>query len=263
MVSLLYAHIMRNNVPQLSSFHRAMRLLEHVIDDDGASNVSGIARQMDVPVATAHRQIATLVSGGWLRPCGAGRHIAGPRLLGLAQRLDEKQTIATIAAPILDTLAQHVRSIVQLATYENEMVTYRIKTGRGAKGLFTKVGMQLEAYCSGVGKVLLAHLPENERAAYLATGPFPALTEHTITDATQLDATLQDVAAQGFALDDQEVTLGLRCMAVPVRSRSGTVVAAISVSQSLSSNWLVADDELLQLLTKAAAEIEQNAFSFS
>lgn len=112
---------------------------------------------------------------GYLAALGGGRHVAGARLLGLLHGLDEKQIIANVAAPLLHELAARVRSVVQLGTFENDMMTYRIKTGRGANALFTRVGMQLEAYCSGMGKVLMAHLPEAEREAYLASGPFVAL----------------------------------------------------------------------------------------
>ena len=81
------------------------------------------------------------------------------------------------------------------------MVTYRIKTGQGAGNLFTRVGMQLEAYCSGIGKMLLAHLPEEQQRAYLAGGPFPALTAKTITQPEALAQELERIRAQGFALD--------------------------------------------------------------
>ncbi|MBA4355687.1 MAG: IclR family transcriptional regulator [Novosphingobium sp.] len=252
---------MRNGTPQILSLKRTLGVLEAVIADGGRKSVSELARETGIPVATAHRQITTLVAEGYLCVAGRGRHVAGPRLLGLLHRLDEKQVVANVAAPMLHKLAVQVRSVVQLGTFENDMVTYRIKTGRGASGLFTRVGMQMEAYCSGMGKVLLAHLPASEREAYLAGGPFVALTKHTIVDPHFLRAELDTVRAQGYAIDNQEISVGLRCVAVPLRKTDNQVLAAISVSQSLTARGQIADDELLEHLRATASAIEREAFS--
>ncbi len=250
---------MNRGTPQISSLKRTLAMLEAVIADDGHSNMAGLARKIGMPLATAHRQVTTLVAEGYLTASGGGRHVAGARLLGLLHRLDEKQIIANVAAPLLHELAGRVRSVVQLGTFENDMVTYRIKTGRGASALFTRIGMQLEAYCSGIGKVLLANLPEAEREAYLASGLFVALTERTIVEPNRLREELDAVRIQGFAIDDEEVAPGLRCMAVPVRRCDGWVLAAISVSQALSSRQRLDDALLLTLLTETAQAIESQA----
>lgn len=252
---------MSKGTPQLASLKRTLAMLEAVIADGGRSNVAELARQIGMPPATAHRQVTTLVAEDYLAPAGGGRHVAGARLLGLLHRLDEKQIIANVAAPLLDKLASRVRSVVQLGTLENDMVTYRIKTGRGAQALFTKIGMQLEAYCSGIGKVLLANLPEDRREAYLAGAPFIALTERTIVDPGRLREELDAVRDRGFAIDDEEVAPGLRCMAVPLRRSDGTVLAAVSVSQAVGSRQRLQDMQLLALLKEAAHQIERQAFA--
>ncbi|AEG51086.1 transcriptional regulator, IclR family [Sphingobium chlorophenolicum L-1] len=251
---------MRKKTPQISSLKRTLTMLEEVVADGGQSNVSTLARSADIPVATAHRQVTTLVEEGYLTPVGRGRHVAGARLLRLLQRLDEKQLIVNVAAPVLHRLAVRVRTIVQLGTLENEMVTYRLKIGQGAAELFTQVGMQLEAYCSGMGKVLLANLPREERDAYLANGPFVPLTPRTIIDADALARELDLVAGQGYAIDDGEIVEDLTCAAVPIRRPDGGVPAAISVSQSVTGRR-ISQEDLLDLLRATAREIEQVAFN--
>lgn len=248
---------MSEGTPHISSLKRTLSMLEAVIADGGSNGLSYLARRIGMPIATAHRQVTTLVSESYLTPAGGGRHVAGARLLGLLHRLDEKQIVANVAAPVLHQLAAQVRSVVQLGTFENDMVTYRIKTGRGASDLFTRVDMQLEAYCSGMGKVLLAHLPKQEREAYLAGGPFVSLTERTIVDPEQLRAALDTVFELGYAIDDEEIVLGLRCMAVPLRNRNGAVIAAISVSQANSAKTRTSDVELLEMLRACASRIER------
>jgi DNA-binding IclR family transcriptional regulator len=239
----------------LSTLPRTLSILDAVIMDGGASSVAALARHLGMPVSTTHRHVEALVDAGFLAPASYGRHIAGPRLRALAQRVDDKQIIANAAAPILHRLAAKTGCIVQLGTFENDMVTYRIKTGRGSGDLFTKVGMQLEAYCSGIGKVLLAHLDDVAREAYLATGPFPALTGKTITDPASLRAELDTVRGRGFAVDDEEVKDGLRCLAIPLEAEDGRVIAAISASRNTRDSHRPDDETLLALLKDVSRQI--------
>jgi IclR family transcriptional regulator, acetate operon repressor len=230
-------------------------LLEAVVADGGRSSVAALARATQISVASAHRHIAALVGAGYLVPAGYGRHLPGPKLRALARMIDDRQIMANAAAPILNRLASRMGCVVQLGVFENDMVTYLVKTGQSAGALFTKVGMQLEAYCSGIGKVLLAHLTAQAQAEYLAGGPFIALTDRTITDPALLKAALEDAATQGFAVDDEEVVPGLQCLAVPVRSARGEVVAAISASRAVqvdSARWR---ERNLPLMQDAALEI--------
>jgi IclR family transcriptional regulator, acetate operon repressor len=232
---------------------RNLLLLEAVVRDGGRSSVAALARASQISVASAHRHIAALVASGFLVPAGYGRHLAGPKLRSLAELIDCRQIMINAATPILDRLASRTSFVVQLGIFEHDMVTYLVKTGQSSDALFTQVGMQLEAYCSGIGKVLLAHLPAPARASYLAAGPFIALTEQTITDPNQLNAELERVAIQGFAVDDEEVVAGLQCVAVPVRNLQGDVIAAISASRAAQDDdWRWRDRNLPQL--KAAAQ---------
>lgn len=234
-------------------------LLEIVVRDGGLSSVAALARKAEVPVASAHRHIAALVSAGYLVPAGYGRHLPGPRLRALAEMIGDKELLANAARPILERLASRMRNVVQLGIFENDMVTYLVKSGQSSDALFTKVGMQLEAYCSGIGKVLLAHLPTQDQIGYLAGGPFIALTDRTITDPLQLKAELDLVVIQGFAVDDEEVVAGLQCIAVPVRNPQGEVIAAISASRAAQADDWRWREQNLPLLQAAASDIELRA----
>jgi IclR family transcriptional regulator, acetate operon repressor len=239
----------------LAAPERNLMLLEAVVVDGGRSSVAALARAAGVPVASAHRHIAALINAGYIVPAGYGRHLPGPTLRALAGMVDHRQIMANAAAPILDRLASRMGCVVQLGVFENDMVTYLVKVGESAGDLFTKVGMQLEAYCSGIGKVLLAHLPAQAQAEYLAGGPFIALTDRTITDPVQLKVALEVAATQGFAADDEEVVPGLQCLAVPVRGVQGEVVVAISASRAVRKDEGRWRDRNLPLMRDAAREI--------
>ncbi|CDO35264.1 IclR family transcriptional regulator [Novosphingobium sp. KN65.2] len=250
---------MRNGTPQIGATKRTLEMLEAVIGDGGRRSIAALARDIGLPVATAHRQVKTLMSAAYLSRLPNGRYVAGPRLLALLRQIDEKQMIANAAAPVLHRLAGQVRSIVQLGSLDNDMVTYRIKTGRGAGDLFTRVGMQLEAYCSAIGKVLLAHLPDAEREAYLETGPFVPLTHRTIVDPDLLRQELARVRERGYAIDNEEIAEGLVCVAMPLRGVDGSVVAAASVSRDSATARLQGFARVVELLGSAVVEIEQHS----
>ncbi len=252
---------MRNGTPTIAALGRSLSMLEAILADREGRSVAAIAQAVGLPGATAHRQVTTLVVERFLTRLPGGKLGPGPRLLSMLQQVDAKQVIAAAAAPVLHRLARKVGSIVQLGTLENDMVTYRIKTGRGAKDLFTRTGLQLEAYCSGIGKVLLAYLPDTERRAYLAAGPFVALTPRTITDTGLLALTLDHVRLQGFARDQGEIAEDLECLAVPIFQPDGSVPAAISVSRLTGRGRTQSPDAFLPLLRVAADEIAATAFS--
>lgn len=249
------SHHMRQGTPPIAALERSLALLEAILADREGRSVPAIAEGLGLPRATAHRQVATLVKERFLARLPGGRIAPGPRLLALLQLVDEKQVIIAAAAPLLHALAERLGCLVQLGTFENEMVTYRVKTGSGAGDVFTRVGMQLEAYCTGIGKVLLSHLPEAEREAYLATGPFPALTARTITDPGELRQELARIAASGFARDDEEIAEGLVCVAVPVRSPGGRVLAAISATRSVQEAARLPEGLVIEALQEVAARL--------
>jgi IclR family acetate operon transcriptional repressor len=257
---------MRNENEQLSVSARCLRLLEAVVEDGGHANLSQIARSIALPIPTAHRQAADLVAQGFLTVAGRGLHVAGPRMRRLVGLVDEKQIIAACAAPFLRKLARRFSCVAQLGTLEHDMVTYRVKAGHRAHQLFTRTDMQLEAYCSGLGKALLAWLPPAELDDYVAGGPFIPLTPTTIVDGHALRSELAKVRVQGYAEDRGEILANLFCFALPIRHPQRSVSAAISVSKTIDRPELDSDftkraDQILSEMTIVAKRIEELAFA--
>lgn len=235
---------------------RTLRLLEAVIADRGASSITDVAAQVRVPKATAYRLCAALVERGYIvRICG-GRYYPGSTLLAAISDDDERLRLVRAAKPCLDWVAHRLGAFSHLGVFEGGMVSYLLKSGSGPSGRFTRAGSQLDAYCSALGKVLLAHLPKAARDSYLADGPFPRLTSHTIVDPKELSVHLQDVRKQSYAVDDREFADELKCLAVPIRDRTSNVCAALSVTTRPESLDGARLSQALRILRRAARDTE-------
>jgi DNA-binding IclR family transcriptional regulator len=121
--------------------------------------------------------------------------------------------------------------------------------------LASAIGRRLEAHATGVGKVLLADLPEAERRSLLGGQPLERFTESTITDLDALEAELALIDERGHSVDNEEYTRGVRCVAVPVRDHTGRVVAGMSVSVPTIRFDAERAEQARALLVAAAAEL--------
>ncbi|MCW0180218.1 MAG: IclR family transcriptional regulator [Zavarzinia sp.] len=207
---------------------RALGLFTLVLRDKGKTPLSDLAGQAGLPVSTAHRLIAAFERQRLITRVARGRYVAGMGLAELAA--DRRQVLINASRPLLRRLARQQKRTAHLGILEAEMVTYLVKEAGGPGKVFTREMMQLEAYCTGIGKVLLAGLDKPVRERYLAGGPFPRLTDTTLTEPDQLRAAIATIAERGFAEDDAEMAEGLHCVAVPLHDRQGRVVAAISLT---------------------------------
>jgi len=217
-------------LPSSATLDKGLLLLDHVIRDQGRTAFAELARELSIPISTAHRLLALLEERRLLVRVGKGRYRGGGVLLDLARDTDLATVLRQTSRPFLRDLAEKTGRTAHLGVLDDGMVTYLVKEQGGPAMIFTQEGIQLEAYCSAIGKVLLSNLAAMDRDIYLADGPFIALTEHTLTDPVQLRQALLDIRQQDYAIDDREVSEDLFCVAVPLRARSGRTLAAISLS---------------------------------
>lgn len=217
--------------PPNLSLHRAMAVLKAFDTPDAEASATEIAARTGLAPATAHRFLATFESLGAVMRGRNGRYRLGILISDLGSRVTRHHLLAEAAERPLKALAKEFRETAHLGILKEGMVTYLVKaSGRRNAEVPTRVDSELEAYCSGIGKVLLAHLPPVELAVYLGEGPFVALTAHTLTDPALLRLELEKTKARGFGRDDEEVMDSLVCIAVPVFDTSGRARAAISLS---------------------------------
>ncbi|MEU9654968.1 IclR family transcriptional regulator domain-containing protein [Streptomyces chartreusis] len=191
------------------------------------ANATGLAR------ATARRALITYEHLGLVRPSGSRAFSLTPRVLSLGYPPLSRTSLAQIATPHLAELADRVHESASLAvlTPSAEEIQYiaRAATSRVMSVNIT-IGTRLPAYATSMGRVLLADLPEGDGHLSSALRDLRPLTPRTVTDPATLETTLTNVRSHGYALVDEELEAGLRSVAVPVRDRTGRVVAALNVA---------------------------------
>jgi len=234
----------------LSSVTNAFSVLAYLVDA-GEAGVSEIARHVGVTVGTAHRLVGTLVATGFAEQNPANRKYRPSRnLVALAQKVQTTLSAREIAHQRLEELVRRVNETGNLAILSADQVLYVDKvTSEQPFGIEARVGSRLPAYCTALGKVLVAHLDADGRAHYLKT-----LRKRDRSRATPalaaFRAELDEVRERGFALDHGEYLPDVYCAAAPVWSRNG-VVAAMSVAVP-RSRFLTQRDELVAEVTTAA-----------
>ncbi|MEZ5709844.1 MAG: IclR family transcriptional regulator [Blastomonas sp.] len=238
---------------------RTLDILE-AMAGEGAASLPEIARRAGLPVTTAHRILQALIRRGYAMRVARGQYWLGSSVLALAETLSIDDLLAAATRRHMLALSRAAKCHVHLGLWQDGMVTYLVKQRYGKTRLHSAEGAQLEAYCSALGKVLLAGLSGAERDAYLGEGGFVPLTPHTIVDPAQLDAEIAMVQVQGWGSDREEIAMGLCCCAVPLRDPAGMTIAALSVSMAGTGRASFVPSDHVQLLQETAAAIERQLF---
>lgn len=211
---------------------RAIRIL-WLLSDGKPRTLTELSQEAAMNSSTTFRLLATLAYNNYVERDGrSGAYRLGLACLELARAYHESNDIRRAALPELEMLRDDTKETVHLAVLDTMEVVYLEKLhGLHAIGLMSsRVGGRAPAYCTGVGKVLLAHTdPELIRDHFEMTGLF-RYNDTTIQDIDQLLEHLEEVRCQGYALDRGEHEIEVRCVAAPLFDISGKVVAAISVS---------------------------------
>jgi IclR family acetate operon transcriptional repressor len=211
----------------VQSLQRAFDLLEGLADAGGEASLSELAGTSGLPMPTIHRLIRTLVTLGYVRQHANRRYALGSRLIRLGENAGRQ--FGTWSRPLLAELVEEVGETANLAVLENDEVVYVAQVpSRHSMRMFTEVGRRLLPHGTGVGKAMLSTMPAAEVRELLKRAGMPAYTTNTYRDPEKLLLHLAEVAERGYALDESEQEIGVRCIAVPVHGTAGQ--AAISVS---------------------------------
>jgi IclR family transcriptional regulator, pca regulon regulatory protein len=221
-----YSQSLERGLEILASFNSGRPLL----------GVSELAREVALSRSTTHRYVATLAALGYLeQDVGTRKYRLGPRVLDLGFSAINSMELREISAPHLQRLSDETSHTVNMAILDGPDIVYIERCRSAQRGqreidLNLHVGSRLPAYCTSMGKVLLAHLPTDRRDVLLDGVELTQRGPNTLTKRTTLLAELERVRESGLAVNNEELAFGLRSIAVPVHGQSGDVLAAINLA---------------------------------
>lgn len=242
-------------VGSVRALERGLSILEALAGEPDLS-LTEVATRVNLPGSTTYRLLETLKRRRFVAHSPEnGLYRVGPRAFEVGNAFVSGLRVHEAALPAMRALVAEVNETVNLAVADGRDAIYVGQVeGKQLVRMFTQIGTRTPLYCTGVGKVLLAWRSPDEIRSLLGPGPLRAYTPNTITDPERLLAELENVRTNGFALDNEEREVGVRCVAAPVRNRNGQVVAALSLSAPASR---LGDDRVRELAPRVKATAHQ------
>lgn len=241
---------------QITALARGLAVIRAFSGQDEQMTLADIAKLVQLPRATTRRCLLTLEALGYVEVKGRFFRLA-PQVLTLAQAYLSSSLLPRVTGPFLERMSGELGESCSASVLHDDQVIYVARsTRKRLASLHRDVGTRLPAYCTSMGRVLLAALPDEELDTVLKRIPRERFTRFTVTGARDLKDAIADVRHRDYSLVDQELELDLRAIAVPLRNASGRIVAALNVStQASRTTKRQMIDAFLPVVRQAAAEI--------
>ncbi|MDE8348542.1 MAG: IclR family transcriptional regulator [Acidocella sp.] len=242
---------------------KAFGFLEAVAKAQRPLSILDLSVLLDIPQPTAHRIVHTLVTEGLLiREPGSRRYGPGERLTNLSLGLLSAAVRSAPRQAILRDLSEALRETCNFGVISgNDLVYLDRVEAAWPFGLRFEAGSRVPLHCTSMGKLFLSYMPAETRRRLLSTRPLHPYTANTITDPAALMRELDNIRKTGISTDNQEFLAGVVCVAVPIHTDNGTVVAAIAVSAPVARMPLQQGLQHIPHLRDAAAKIQDTLTS--
>lgn len=233
------------------SLHRALDLLELLASRGGSAGVADLAETTGLALPTVHRLLRTLLERGYVRQLPDRRYALGLALVPLGSVSGTVVGLGAAADRALRGLVDALGESANLAVLDGDEVAYVAQVpGRHSMRMFTEVGRRVAPHCTAVGKALLARLPDEHVVALVGRTGLEPRTDHSLTALPALLAELAAVRRRGYALDEEEQEVGVRCVAVAVPGTPLPLGLSVSGPAPRMTDDLVA--QAAPLLTETA-----------
>jgi IclR family pca regulon transcriptional regulator len=240
----------------MTSMARGLAVVKAFSDQRRAMTIAQLSHKTGIPRAAVRRCLYTLKKLGYAGS-DANNFFLKPKILALGYSYLSSTPLTVSAQPCLNHVSTTVGESCSLAVLDQGEVLYisRSHTTR-IVSIALNAGSRLPAYCTSLGRVMLAALSKAELDNYFARVPLLPLTDRTVVSEQRLREILAETAAQGYAIVEEELEIGLRSIAVPVRGASGTVAAALNIgAQSARVSREQMENEFLPVLLNGASEL--------
>ena len=223
---------MGKTVTTVQSVDRALEILNILQKEPHGIGVTRLSEKLDVSKSTAHRLLMSLLKENFVQQDEDNqRYHLGLRLMELGQTVTDQLDIRQIASPIMHGLVETTGETTHLVIRDRSEIVYidKIENSKTIR-MFSNIGKRAPMHCTGVGKAILAFLPEEQIHWVIEQSGLPRFTDTTITDREELLQHLEEIRSRGYSIDNEEHEKGIKCAAAPILNSKGEVVAGISVA---------------------------------
>ncbi len=215
----------------MSSLARGLAVLETFTQNTPQMTISQISGKTGLSRAAVRRCLYTLSKLGYVGAEDGQHYSLRPKMLSLSHTYTVSNTLSSAAQPILERLSHKLNESFSVATLDGDEIVYIARTQvHRVMSVDLHIGSRLPAFCTSMGRVLIASQPPDEVERYLARVELKPYTPRTVNSVEKLKMLLRNVRRNGYAVCDQEYEIGLRSMAVPVYAPSGKVIATVNLS---------------------------------
>lgn len=242
----------------MTSLARGLAVIRAFTQQRRHLTIAQLSQRTAIPRAAVRRCLYTLAKLGYVVADEARGYSLRPGILALGHAYLSSTPLAAMVQPLLDHISDALHESSSMAVLESDEILYiaRSTTTTRLMSIDLGIGSRLPAYCSSMGRVLLASLPESELDGYLSRVNLTRLTNRTVATGIELKRALDKVRRDGFSVVDQELEIGLRSIGVPVSDPSGKVIASINVgTQSARVSVAEMEARFLPTLLHAAREL--------
>jgi IclR family pca regulon transcriptional regulator len=240
----------------MTSLARGLAVVRAFSDQRRSLTIAQISHKTGIPRAAVRRCLYTLKRLGYA-DSEANNFFLKPKILSLGYSYLSSTPLTVSAQPCLNGISRALNESCSLAVLDNEEVLYvaRSATSR-VMSIALNTGSRLPAYCTSLGRVLLASLPDEALQHYFDTVKLRAYTERTVVSVARLREILSEVRVSGYSVVEEELEVGLRSIAVPVRGASGVIHASLNVgAQATRVSTRQMEEEFLPALLRGAQEL--------
>lgn len=214
----------------IRSFAKGMNVLE-LLSDNEALTVTQVAKLMDINRASSHRFLSTLKELGYADKDDSSRYYLTSKVIELGMKVLDRFEIRKIARPFLQEISAKFNETINLGYFNGEEVLTIDKIdSTEILRMDAGIGGGEPAYCTSLGKAILAFLPEVQLEEYLKAIELTPFTQNTVISKDKLKEELMHIKENGYSIDDEELSVGLRCVGAPLFNHSGQALYAISIS---------------------------------
>jgi len=242
----------------ITALQRGLRLLQLFSESPQGLAAKQVAGRSRLPVSTVHRFLANLEASGFLNSSGDGVYHLGIACFAIGQAALGQLDIRRASLPYLQELNRQTRETIHLTVRHGLSAVYVEKLDSPEQlRIHSRIGAAVPLYCTAVGKVMLAHMPDDERANVLPQLGLKRLTPNTVGNLQELEAELYRVRKNGYACDLEEHEPHIRCVAAPIWDHTGVVNASLSITAPVVRMAVTRLRQLAPLIQSAGLQISR------